>query len=157
MNSVDVAALLELVAKKRPDLLGPVVSALEFSPAGRSVGELTKLWGVGGDDRVAELVEVALKTAENLDRLERKNRQSWRHPREVVPAPNVAALHSFAFGRRNRVEEIRRSRRLEIIGRKLGRAQESERRRREVERFLSEPATGVDPEWLREFLRNDGG
>ncbi len=152
MNSVDVAALLELVAKKQPDLLGPVVSALEFSPAGRGVGELAKRWGVGGDDRVAELVEVALKTAEHLDRLERKHRHGWRHPREVVYRPNVPALQSFAYGRRNRVREIRRARRLEILGRKLERAYEGERRRRQVERFLSEPVPAVDPEWLRDFL-----
>ncbi len=152
MNSVDLAGLLELVAKKRPDLLDPLVSALEYSPAGRGLGELAKRWGVGPDDRAAELVELALKTAGHLDRLERKRRHAWRHPREVVDAPNLAALHSFACGRRDRAPEINRSRRLEIIGRKLERACEGDRRRRQVERFLSEPAPALDPEWLRDFL-----
>ncbi len=157
MNSVEVASLLELVAKKQPDLLGPLVSALEFSPAGRSVGELANRWGVGPSDRVGDLVVLALRTAGHLDRLERKRRHIWRHPREVLDAPNVAALHSFAYGRRLRVSEITRSRRLEIIGRKLARAYEGDRQRRQVERFLSEPSAAVDPEWLRDFLGGQGG
>ncbi len=48
--------------------------------------------------------------------------------------------------------ETNRSRRLEIIGRKLEKAYEGDLRRRQVERFLSEPAPAVDPEWLRDFL-----
>ena len=133
MNSADVAGLLELVAKVRPDLLGPLVSALEFSPAGRSVGELAKRWGVSPDDRVAELLAVALKTAGHLDRLERQHLHAWRHPREVVGAPNLAALHSFARGRSCREPGTKRSRRLEVIGRKLERAYEGDRRRRQID------------------------
>ncbi len=152
MNSADVAGLLELLSKESPDLLGPLVSALEFSPAGRGIGELAKRWGVSPDDRAAELVALALKTAEHLDRLERQQLRAWRHPREVLGAPNLAALHSFARRRSGRVPGISRSRRLEVIGRKLERVYEVDRRRQRIESFLSEPAPAVDPEWLRDFL-----
>ncbi len=50
------------------------------------------------------------------------------------------------------LQEFRRSRRLEIIARKLDRAAESDRRRRSLDRFLAEPRRPVDPEWLRAFL-----
>ncbi len=54
MNSADVAGLLELVAGERPDLLRPMVKALEFSRAAASVAEL------------------AAKTSGHLDQLQRR-------------------------------------------------------------------------------------
>ncbi len=154
MNSADVAGLLELVASERPDLLRPTVKALEFSRAAASVAELVERWGIGPENRAADLAEIAAKTSDHLDRLERK-RTSWRHPREVVDSPNVAALLAFAYGRCGRVPDLRRRRRLEIMARKLERAAESDRRRRSVERFLGEPARPVDSRWLRQFLRGE--
>ncbi len=151
MNAVDVAGLLELVASERSDLLRPLVKVLEYSRAAASVAELVDRWGIGPDNRVAELAEFAAKTSAGLDSLER-TRRAWRHPRQVVEGSDVAALLGFTYGRRGRVQDLRRRRRLEIIGRKLARAVESDRRRQAVERFLTEPAQPVDPEWLRGFL-----
>ncbi len=151
MKAADVAGLLELVASERPDLLGPVVNTLEYSRAAAGVGDLVERWGIGPEDRAAELVAVAAKTSGHLDGLER-TRRSWRRPDQVIDAPNVPALLSFTHGRRARVQEFRRSRRLEIIARKLDRAAESDRRRRSLDRFLAEPRRPVDPEWLRAFL-----
>ncbi len=103
MSPADVAVLLELVASERPDLLRPLVKALEYSPAGGGVAELAKQWNVPPSGKHAgKLVVIAATTAQHLDRLERKRRNVWRHPREVVDSPNVLALHSFAHGRRDR-------------------------------------------------------
>ncbi len=151
MTSADVAGVLELVAGERPDLLRPVVDALEFSRAAASVAELVERWGIGPEDRAAELAELAAKTSAGLDQLERSG-YGWSHPREVIEAPSVFALLAFAYARRARVQGLRRRRRLEVMARKLERAAESDRRRRSVERFLGEPARPVDSRWLREFL-----
>jgi len=151
MNSAEVAGVLELVASERPDLIGPLVKALERSPTGHGIAELAKLWGIAPEDCTAELAETALITTKHLDRLERKRGVGWRHPRQLVDAPNVPALHSFALCRRGRVTGPR-SRRLEVIGLKLERAADSDRRRQMVETFLREPAPPVDGRWLRDFL-----
>ncbi len=156
MNSADVAGLLELVASERPDLLRPMVKALEYSRAATSVAELVERWGIGPEDRAAELAEIAAKTSGHLDQLQRRRSFGWRHPGEVVDSPpNVAALLAFAYSRRVRVLDLRRRRRLEIMARKLERAAESDRRRRSLERFLNEPARPVGKQWLREFLRGE--
>ncbi len=154
MNAADFAGLLELVAGERPDLLRPVVDALEFSRAAASVAKIVEQWGIGPENRAAELAEIAAKTSAGLDQLERSG-YGWRHPREVVEAPSVFALLAFAYARRARVQGLRRRRRLEVTARKLERAAESDRRRRSVEKFLGEPSRPVDARWLREFLRGD--
>ncbi len=149
ISSAEVAGLLELLASERPDLLAPVVQALTSSPAVAGVTDLVRRWNVGYTT-ADELAALAAKTAEDLDLLER-SRHGWRHPRDVVEDPNLAALHSFVHGRRERLA-IKSHRRLEIIGRKLERAAESDRRREAFERFLAEPVRPVDPRWLAEFL-----
>ncbi len=151
MDAADVAGLFELVASERPDLLGPLVDALEYSRAAGGVADLVKTWGIGPEDRAGELTLIAAKTSAHLDRLERL-RRVWRHPRQVIENPNVPALFAFALQRAARSPGLRKSRRLQIIGRRLERAAESERRRRLVESFLAEPPAPVDREWLRSFL-----
>ncbi len=99
MNAADVAGLLELVAGERPDLLRPMVKALEFSRAASAVAELVERWGIGPEDRAAELAEVAAKTSGHLDQLQQRRGFGWRHPREVVDSPNVRALLAFAYSR----------------------------------------------------------
>ncbi len=156
MDAANVVGLLELVASERPDLLRPMVKALEYSRAAASVAELVERWGIGPDNRAADLAELAAKTSAGLDSLER-TRRAWRHPHQVVEGSSVSALRGFTCGRHGRVQDLRRRQRLEIIGRKLARAAESDRRRRAVERFLTEPARPVDPEWLRDFLGSRDG
>ncbi len=155
MNAADVAELLEVVAAERLVLLRPLVKVLEYSRAAGGFADLAGHWGVGPDS-AADLFEVAATTSHALDSLER-SRSSWTHPSEVVNGANVAALQSFAHGRRDRIRETiradaRRAARLDLIVRKLDRAVESERRRRAVEKFLGERRRPVDPEWLRAFL-----
>ncbi len=153
MNAADVAGLLEVVASERPDLLRAMVAALEYSRAAGGFADLAKLWGAAPENLAAQLVEIAEKTLAGLYQLER-TRRAWRHPREVVDGPpNVAALQSFAHGRRARVRNDRRAARLSLIARKLDRAAESERRRRSLDRFLTGPVKPVDPAWLKEFLK----
>ncbi|MCP3959500.1 MAG: hypothetical protein GY719_16760, partial [bacterium] len=61
MNAADVAGLLELVASERPDLLRPMVKALEFSRAAAGIAEIVERWDIG-----PELAELAAKTAAGL-------------------------------------------------------------------------------------------
>ncbi len=157
MINTDLEGLLELVAKKRPDLLESLLSALEFSPAGPSVGDLARRLGLGSNNRARDLAMLSRTTVAQLDRLEREHRHSWRHPREVVEAPNVAALLGFAYGRRDRVTKTHRYQRLDAIAHKLGRLEEDDRRQRDFERFLTEPVPAVDPGWLRDFLGDQRG
>ncbi len=147
-----IAGLLELVASERPELLAPLVEALEHSPARPGLAEVAEVWGVRSEDRAAELGAVAMRAARHLDRLERRRPGTWRHPRQVVDSPKVQALVILADERHGRVEGIARTKRLNVLRRKLRRVAEVERQRRELDAFLREPAPPVDPEWLRQFL-----
>ncbi len=158
MNAADVAGLLEVVAAERPELLRPLVKALEYSRAAAGVADLGDVWGIGApgpeeEDRGDKLFEIAAKTSAGLDQLERKRAFGWNHPRELIDGANVAALQGFAHQRRVRVRNARREARLSLIARKLDQVAEADRRRRAVERFLGEPVQPVDPKWLREFLK----
>ncbi len=147
-----VAGLLELVASERPDLLGPLAEALEHSPARPGLAEVAEVWGVRPEDRAADLGAVAMRAARHLDRLERRRPGMWRKPGQVVDAPNVQALATLADARHGRAEGIARTKRLNILRRKLERIADLEHQRRELDAFLREPAPPVDPEWLRQFL-----
>ncbi len=158
MNAADVTGVLEIVATERPDLLRPLIKALEYSRAVADVAELGDVWGLGPpgpeeEDRSGKLFEIAAKTSAGLDQLERKRAFGWDHPRELIDGANVAALQGFAHERRVRVRNTRREARLSLIARKLDQVAEADRRRRAVERFLGEPIKPVDPKWLREFLK----
>ncbi len=139
-----VASLLELVASERPDLLGPLVEVLERGPAGRGVAEVAEAWGVRPEDRAADLGPVVVRASRHLDRLEMRRPGTWRHPAQVVDGPNVQALATLADARHGRSEGIARAKRLNIIRRKLGRAAEVERARRELAAFLQAPSKPVD-------------
>ncbi len=128
---------------------------LVYSRAAAGFADLVEQWGIEAENRAGELAEVAAKASAGLDQVERKRGFGWRHPRELVDSPNVPALLAFSYARRGRLQDLRRRHRLEMIGRKLERAQESDRRRQSVERFLSEPARPVGRQWLREFLRGE--
>ncbi len=138
-----VLGLLELVASEHPDLLGPLLEALEHSPASRGLAEVAEVWGMRPEDRDDDLGAVAVRASKHLDRLERR-RTGWRHPGQVVDAPNVYALLDFANARRGRVDGIARARRLDILMRKIKRVVEIERQRRQLDAFLREPSAPLD-------------
>ncbi len=138
-----VAGLLELVASERPDLLGPLIEALEHGPAAHGLTEVAEVWGIRPEDRADDLGPVAVRASKHLDRLERR-RTGWRHPGELVGSPNVAALASLADARRRRVDGIARARRLDIVRRKVERVAEIERQRRQLAAFLKAPSKPVD-------------
>ncbi len=100
-----VTGLLEIVASERPDLLGPLIEALEHSPAGRRLAQIAEMWGVRPEDRTEDLGHLAVRASKHHDRLE-KYRTGWRHPNQMVDEPNVRALLSFVFERRKRVPGI---------------------------------------------------
>ncbi|MCP3959261.1 MAG: hypothetical protein GY719_15530 [bacterium] len=138
-----VAGLLELVANERPDLLGPLIEALEHGPAGHGLAEVAEVWRIRPEDRADDLGPVVVRASRHLDRLERR-RTGWRHPGELVGSPNVEALAGLADARRRRVDGIARVRRLDILRRKLERVAEVERQRRELDAFLQAPSKPVD-------------
>ncbi len=153
MHPTEVVAVLEAIASERPDLLRPLVSALEHSPAGGELVAIAKAW----NKPVDLLAEVAVTTSEHLERLERR-RGVWRHPSQLVASPNVPALASFAQARRDRVPGLDRYRRLDMLALKLGRIAELEHERRAIEAFLREPVQPPDnPDWLRDFMGWDDG
>ncbi len=135
--------LLELVASERPDLLSPLIEALEHSPGSRALVEVAEVWGIQPENRANDVGTVAARASKHLDRLERR-RTGWRHPGQVVDSPNVSALASFANTRRGRVVGIARAKRLDIILRKVERAAEIEHQRRQLDAFLQEPSKPVD-------------
>ncbi len=139
-----VAGLLEMVASERLDFLGPFIEVLEHSPAGRGLLEVAEVWGIPPEGRATGLGVVAARAAKHLSRLERR-RTGWRHPKEIVDAPNVNALVDFADARSSRIDGVARARRLEVLGRKLKRAADVERQRQQLDAFLREkPAQPVN-------------
>ncbi len=143
-RSFFVAGLLELVASERPDLLGPLVEVLELGPAGRGLAEVSEVWGIRSEDLAADLGPVAVRAAKHLDRLERRRPGTWRHPDQVVDAPNIEALATLADARHGRTEGIARARRLDILRQKLERVARAEQARHELDAFLREPSKPVD-------------
>ncbi len=146
-------AVLELAASERKELLPWLLDVILHSPARWTALEHGRRWQTRPE--VDELAGLVLKTARDLDRLER-SRRAWRHPRQVVEAPHLATLYSFAQQRRDRVASTSRSRRLGAICRKLKNAYDDDRQRQMLVDSLNEPATPVDPGRLREFLGGKG-
>ena len=144
-----VVAVIELVASEQGVLTPWLLDMLSNSPVRYAILNLATDWQTGD---IAGLAAVAQKAAQDLDRLER--RRHWSHPRQVVTEPHLPALYSFARLRNERIRKGGRKKRLEIIGRTLGRLYGRERQKRKIEAFLSEPDGPVDTHWLRNFLRH---
>ncbi len=144
-----LTAVLELVASEQGDCMSWLLKVLKHSTTGFALADLHRKWQ---SEEIEELATVAVKAARDLDRLE-SCRRFWRHPRQMIDDPHIAALYSFALRRRSRVTGISRGRRLDMIGRRLKVLSDREHRRRELKAFLREPVTPVDREWLHDFLK----
>ena len=118
-----VAAMIELIASHRPDLLPIYLDMASNSPARFAVLELASDFDVR---ETADLHPVALKVVADLDRLERR-RGGWRHPQQVVPTPNLGGLLHFCRARIQNVAGTSRRRKLEILARKLQRVHDREK------------------------------
>ncbi len=127
-----IAAILDLVASQRPDLLAVYLDIVANSPARFAVLELASDLGVRGTQ---DLCPVVLKISADLDRLERR-RTGWRHPKQIVDDPNVAGLSHFCRARIQNVPGIARQRRLEVIAMKLQRIHDQEKTRAWITDFI---------------------
>ena len=127
--------MIELIASHRPDLLPIYLDMASNSPARFAILELASDLGVR---ETADLYQTALKIVADLDRLERR-RGGWRHPRQVVPAPNVGGLLRFCRARIPNVTGISRRRRLEILARKLQRVHDREKTLAWITDFIGTP------------------
>ncbi len=127
-----IAAMLEIVASQRPDLLPIYLDMVANSPARFAVLELASDLGVR---ETQDLYPVVLKITADLDRLERK-RTGWRHPQQLVNNPNVRGLLYFCRARIQNVPGIARRRRLEVMARKLQRVYDQEKTRAWITDFI---------------------
>ena len=119
----NLAAMTELLAGKRPDLLPVYLDIVCHSPASFAVLELASDCDVRD---TKDLHRAVLKIMADLDQLERK-RGGWKHPREVVHRPNAGGLLRFCHARIQNTTGVGRRRRLEVIARKLQRVYEQEK------------------------------
>ncbi len=118
-----VAAMMELMATHRPDLLPVYLDMATNSPARFAVLELASDFNVRETN---ELHQATLKIIGDLDRLERR-RGGWRHPRQIVQNPNISGLLVFCRARIQNVNGLGRRRRLEVMARKLQRVHDREK------------------------------
>ncbi len=118
-----MAAMMELMATHRPDLLPVYLDMATNSPARFAVLELASDFNLR---EANELHQATLKIISDLDRLERR-RGGWRHPRQVVQDPNVSGLLHFCRARIQNVNGLGRRRRLEVMARKLQRVYDREK------------------------------
>ena len=138
-----IAAMLELVATQRPDLLPVYLDLAANSPARFAVLELATELAVR---ETQDLYPVVLKICADLDRLERR-RAGWKHPRQIVTDPNIGGLLYFCNARIQNVVGIARRRRLEVMSRKLQRVHDQERTRAWITDFIgTTDSTVVDKE-----------
>ncbi len=134
----DVLSVVELLASEYPELVPTVVATLASSPARPVLLELLPLFQV---KEPAELAAVAITTASQLDRLERRVR--WTVPRDVLgaaalPAQALAAFAKCRAGRwRNRPAVRPEPSRLARVRRLLKEAAGLERARALVEECLN--------------------
>ncbi len=119
----NLAAMLEILASQRPDLLQVYLDMACNSPARFAMLELAADCSLRD---TKDLGQTVLKATADLDRLERR-RGGWKHPRDVVHRPNVGGLLVFCHARLQNVTGIGRRRRLEFIARRLQRVHERER------------------------------
>ena len=127
-----MAAMLELVASQRPDLLPAYLDMASNSPARFAVLELASDVDVRDAN---DFYPTLLKIVADLDRLERR-RGGWKHPRQVVRNPNVGGLLYFCRARIQNVAGIGRRRRLEVMARKLQRVYDREKTRAWITDFI---------------------
>ncbi len=133
MPFVDVVAgMVEVLASHRPDLLAPYLDMASHSPLRFALQELAHVCATQIDD----LIHVVHSVSRDLDRLERRKR--WRHPRDVVPHPNVGGLLVLCRARQKREPRAGQRRRLEVMERKLSEAYEIEKTHRWLVEFLDE-------------------
>ncbi len=137
-----IAAMMELVASQRPDLLPVYLDMVANSPARFAILELAKDFGVREPQ---DLYPVLLKISSDLDRLERK-RTGWRHPKQIVAKPNVTGLLYLCNARIQNVAGISRRRRLEIMARKLQRVYDQEKTRAWITDFIGTTGNAADQE-----------
>ncbi len=138
-----IAAMLELVASQRPDLLPIYLDTVSNSPARFAILELASDLKVR---EIQDLHPVVLKISADLDRLERR-RTGWRHPQQIVAKPHVVGLLYFCRARIRNVPGIARRRRLEVMSRKLQRVHDQEKTRAWITDFIGttgEPATAKE-------------
>lgn len=134
-----IAAMLELVASQRPDLLPIYLDMVANSPARFAILELASDLKVR---EIQDLRSVVLKISADLDRLERR-RTGWRHPQQIVARPNIIGLLYFCRARIRNASGIARRRRLEVMSRKLQRVYDQEKTRDWITDFIGttgEPA-----------------
>lgn len=125
------AAVLELTASQRPELMDFQLEALNTSRHGMAVYELASAFGV----RPEFVGRTVLAACGDLDSLE-KARNAWREPGQILEAPNIAALRTVCEARLSRVPGLGHRRRLAVILRKIGEAQEFARVRGLIESFI---------------------
>ena len=150
-----LAAVLEVLASKRPEVLAPTVEVLRASPAGAVVHQLAKRWGVTETETLARDLRIA---GAKLSALERR-RGRWRvDDRGMVRGggrdvriPAVCMTCDLAAARAGRVA-ITRSEKLWRIVRKLEGASEVERTRRLIGELMAD-----DPEPKRAQEGRQGG
>ena len=130
-----LAAMIELLASQRPDLLPVYLDMAGNSPVRVAILELVSEFDVR---EPTGLCEAALKTRTDLDRLE-KRRGGWRHPQQVVTQPHIGALLYFCRARIQRVSNNGRRRRLEVLARKLERVREREKTMAWINNFIGSP------------------
>ena len=135
-----VAATMELLASRRPDLLPAYLDMAGTSPARFAVLELARNLGVR---EPAELYREVLKAVADLDRLERR-RTGWRHPGQILHQPNVGGLLTFCRARIENVSDDSRRKRLEIMAHKLQRAWDRERTRAWITDFIGTSGPTAD-------------
>ncbi len=133
-----VAAMLELVASRRPDLLPAYLDMASNSPARFAVLELVADVGLRDSP---DPYRGLLKIMADLDQLERR-RGGWTHPRQIVSHPNVGALLYFCRARIQNAAGIGKRRRLEVMARKLQRVHEREKTRAWINEFIGSSGRG---------------
>ncbi len=128
-----VVDLLELTATGRPELLDFQLDSLRNSPMRFAVLDLASVAGVPEH----EIAAAIYRACQDLDKLT-ATRRVWRDPGDVLPSPNVAALHHVCHARLGRTQGPKRGR-LEITLRRLRKAHELLKSRAWIEDFLGHP------------------
>ncbi|MCP3957077.1 MAG: hypothetical protein GY719_04430 [bacterium] len=144
-NKAAALAVLEVVATESPEQLAWLCATLAVSPARAGLRKLAADCGVLDVDQIGGVLE---KAAQDLYVLRSRYRSRWRHPRELVEAPNIDALHVLALARawRSPAGSPARSAWL-TISRRMTKAQILDRGP------LEEPMSGSDPErWIRRWI-----
>ncbi len=132
--------LLEVTASGHPQLLDFQLEVILKSPARSAVYELATIFDVPHD----EIGKTVRRACLDLDHLERR-RRAWRDPAQVLRSPNLAALFYVCRARLNRVTNLAREQRLEIILRRVTRPYKLARSRAWIEAVI-----GPMPEKPRE-------